>query len=136
MGPSDNSIALGTKGTAVHMCGVSNVTDRQTDRQTHRQKRIKSGCPTAQDPGHNTTRITWTKKLTTKLVYPWQSSQVTTTPACFPRPLQLRGREASSEPSHRRIFTRSSQPTLASTRFAQFSRRTHLFLDPSLCWQF
>ena len=80
----------------------------------------------------------WFLKLTTNPVYPWPSSQVTTTPACSPcsQPLHPQGRGATSEISHRRIFTRSSQPTWAITTFAWGTRRTQPFLDPSLAGGF
>ena len=104
-------------------------------RQTDRQKRTEGGWPARQDPDHNTTRITRTNQLTANPVYPWPSFQVTTTPTCFPcsKALQPQGTEASLETSHREIFTRSSQPTYASTRFAQGSQYTvHRQLDETM----
>ena len=74
--------------------------------------------------------------LTTNLVHSWPSFQVTTTSPCS-QPLQPRGREASSEPSNRKVFTPPPlQPTLASTRFALGSQRTRPFLDHSLAGEF
>ena len=99
----------------------------QTDRQTERQTRIEGGWPAAQDLDHHTTRrITQAKTTHNQPCLPLPSSQITTTLASFlcSQPLWPRGREAFSETSHRRIFTRSSQPTLAITRFAQGSPRT------------
>ena len=106
------------------------MTDRQTDRSALRADDHRARSRSQYNKNH----IDKTIHHRTCLPQACHLSSHLIPKHVFPcsRPLKPRGREALQNLLTKRVFTRSSQPTQASTKFAEGAIKPTLFLTPVL----